>query len=350
MSQKNFLDKTGTLYFLVKIKNFIAGNYVAKDGDKVLSENDFTDAAKSKLDAIETGATRTEIDDTTFALNKVWSSSKVNTELAKKQNTLIPGDNIKISNNIIGVTGLPNINDENISNYSVWSSGKTSSELADKQNLLIAGDRINISNDTISASSEISDSSASITSTYSSSKVETLLANKQNTLTAGTNIDITGDVISVTGAVDIDDSTTSSSTTWSSNKITSELSSKQDTLTAGTRVSISNENVIDVSSEINDSSTTSSNTWSASKIMNLISSLERVTIAIVQTLPTQDISNSTIYFVPKSTSQTTNYYDEYIYVNNAWEKIGDTTIDLSGYVKDEDLVPITNQEIDAMFV
>jgi hypothetical protein len=35
--------------------------------------------------------------------------------------------------------------------------------------------------------------------------------------------------------------------------------------------------------------------------------------------------------VPKSTTQTHNVYDEYIYVSNAWELIGTTQVDLSNY-------------------
>ena len=175
------------------------------------------------------------------------------------------------------------------------------------------------------------------------------LDTKQDTLTPGTNIDITGNVISVTGAVDIDDSTTSSSKTWSSSKISTELGSKQGTLSAGSRISISNENVISAASEINDSTTTSSNTWSADKINSVISALNTLSFAVVQTLPTQDISTKTIYLVPKSTAQTNNVYDEYIYYNNAWEKIGDTEIDLSGYVQESELIPISEQEFDAMF-
>ena len=77
--------------------------------------------------------------------------------------------------------------------------------------------------------------------------------------------------------------------------------------------------------------------------------LNKLSLAIVQALPTEDISTTTIYLVPKSTSQTNNAYDEYVYVNNSWEKIGSTEIDMSGYVRESDLVAITNAEIDAMF-
>jgi len=58
---------------------------------------------------------------------------------------------------------------------------------------------------------------------------------------------------------------------------------------------------------------------------------------VVQELPTQDISTKTIYMVPKTTAGTQNAYTEYMYINNAWEKIGDTEIDLTDYVTSSDL-------------
>ena len=82
---------------------------------------------------------------------------------------------------------------------------------------------------------------------------------------------------------------------------------------------------------------TKSETYTQSEVNSLIGAISTINIVVVQTLPTQDISTSTIYLVPKSTSQTNNVYDEYIYVSNAWEKIGDTEIDLSDYVTDTEL-------------
>ena len=40
--------------------------------------------------------------------------------------------------------------------------------------------------------------------------------------------------------------------------------------------------------------------------------------------------------------------DEYIYYNNSWEKIGSTDIDLSNYWSMDNLVAITNGEIDTI--
>lgn len=53
---------------------------------------------------------------------------------------------------------------------------------------------------------------------------------------------------------------------------------------------------------------------------------------VVNTLPTENISTSTIYLVPSTTPGAENIYDEYIYVNGNWEHIGSTTVDLSDYV------------------
>lgn len=44
-----------------------------------------------------------------------------------------------------------------------------------------------------------------------------------------------------------------------------------------------------------------------------------------------------------------NVYNEYIWINSAWEQIGTTAVDLSGYWSKTELVAIQNTEIDAMF-
>ena len=55
-------------------------------------------------------------------------------------------------------------------------------------------------------------------------------------------------------------------------------------------------------------------------------------IQVVESLPTENINPNTIYLVPKvDPNEETNYYEEYLYNNDKFEKIGDTKIDLSGY-------------------
>lgn len=81
-------------------------------------------------------------------------------------------------------------------------------------------------------------------------------------------------------------------------------------------------------------------------INTAISGITGISYEIVQALP-QTGSAGTIYLISNS-GTSTNIYDEYIYTNGAFEKIGSTDVDLSGYVQTSDLVAVTNAEIDTI--
>lgn len=75
-------------------------------------------------------------------------------------------------------------------------------------------------------------------------------------------------------------------------------------------------------------------TYTQSEVDALISAIVTLNILVVQTLPTTDISTTTIYLVPKQTAGTQDVYDEYINTTgttSGWEHIGTTEIDLSNY-------------------
>ncbi len=100
---------------------------------------------------------------------------------------------------------------------------------------------------------------------------------------------------------------------------------------------------------------TKSETYTQTEIDNLIGQLDTIDIQVVQTLPTQDISTSTIYLL--QVSQSPVAYDEYIYINGDptghWEKIGSTDIDLTQYWtmtsgQSNSLIAITTAEIDTI--
>lgn len=93
---------------------------------------------------------------------------------------------------------------------------------------------------------------------------------------------------------------------------------------------------------------TKSETYTQSEVDALVAGVSSLDMQVVQTLPTQDISTTTIYLVPKSTAKTNNAYDEYIYVNNTWELIGDTQLDLSNYWNSTNLQAMTVAEINAI--
>lgn len=73
-----------------------------------------------------------------------------------------------------------------------------------------------------------------------------------------------------------------------------------------------------------------------------------IKLELVEELPTENINPKAIYLVPKTTSETSNVYDEYVYINDDWEKIGDTQIDLSDYITTDDLM--TPEDIDDVVV
>ena len=96
---------------------------------------------------------------------------------------------------------------------------------------------------------------------------------------------------------------------------------------------------------------TKNDTYNKTEVRQLIGAINTLTIEVVAALPTSEISTTTIYFVGPAAG--TNTYDEYVYVNNTWVKIGDTDIDLSDYLEIADFnVAIadyyTKAEIDLM--
>ncbi len=73
-----------------------------------------------------------------------------------------------------------------------------------------------------------------------------------------------------------------------------------------------------------------SNYYTKSEVDNLISAIPKFDIKVVQTLPSSDISPTTVYLVP-SDSESSDVYKEYIYVNTNWELLGIQKSDLSSY-------------------
>lgn len=76
----------------------------------------------------------------------------------------------------------------------------------------------------------------------------------------------------------------------------------------------------------------------SSAIASAVAGITSFEYEIVQTLPATGRAG-TIYLVP-NTGTTPNIYDEYIYVSNAFEKIGTTEIDLTNYVQFTDIATV----------
>ena len=73
-----------------------------------------------------------------------------------------------------------------------------------------------------------------------------------------------------------------------------------------------------------------SETYSQEQINSLIGSITTINFKVVDSLPGTG-ENNLIYLVPSSKQEENNVKDEYIWVDNSWELIGSTKIDLSNY-------------------
>ena len=82
------------------------------------------------------------------------------------------------------------------------------------------------------------------------------------------------------------------------------------------------------------------NYYTRTEVNDLIGQITTISFEVVDVLPQTGEANK-IYLVPSTEGQPQNGYDEYIYVNENWEKIGSTDIDLSQYATTE----YVNQQI-----
>lgn len=86
----------------------------------------------------------------------------------------------------------------------------------------------------------------------------------------------------------------------------------------------------------------------AAQVASAITAAGHLTRKVVDTLPESGEDN-VIYLIPSADSEDTNVKDEYMWIENKWEKIGSSKTSLDGYVKETDLVAITEDEIKALF-
>lgn len=75
---------------------------------------------------------------------------------------------------------------------------------------------------------------------------------------------------------------------------------------------------------------TKSETYTKTEVNDLIGQISSISFEVVDSLPSTGEANK-IYLVPKTPGQSQDGYNEYVYINSGWERIGSTDIDLSQY-------------------
>ena len=89
--------------------------------------------------------------------------------------------------------------------------------------------------------------------------------------------------------------------------------------------------------------------YTKEEVNNLIAN--RAGFEIVDALPTENISPNKIYLLKLKTDDDTtdnDVYDEYIYINNAWEHVGSFQADFSNYYNKEQVAELLNQTLEAL--
>ena len=84
-----------------------------------------------------------------------------------------------------------------------------------------------------------------------------------------------------------------------------------------------------------------------SALRSEITAIPKFKIEVVESLPVDNISVSTVYLV-KDKSSVGDLYTEYIYVNGAWENLGKQTVDLSKYSTTEQMNAAISAAIDEL--
>ena len=72
-------------------------------------------------------------------------------------------------------------------------------------------------------------------------------------------------------------------------------------------------------------------------IATAIAAVDHLSREIVEALP-ETANKNVIYMVPRGGGAGQDVYNEYMYINGAWEIIGDTSVDLTDYAKTEDIL------------
>lgn len=280
-----WLDSAGLERFYQKLK----GVFVQKDGSKVLSTNDYTTTEKNKLAGIASGAEVNKID----AIQTNGTTLSINN---KTVNIPLMTGATSSANSVAGLVPV------------ATSANRTK---------FLRGD---------GTWQEVSGENTTYTLTQDATDGHKII------LTPSTGTPMTVTIPDNDTKVTVDSSMSSSSTNPVQNKVINSALGNKANLASPTFTGTPKS----TTATAGDNSTRIATTaFVKTAIDNAIGGVIQFRYSVVETLPSTGVQG-TIYLIAH-THGTQDKYDEYIYVNNTWEKIGNTDIDLSEYAKLNDL-------------
>ena len=99
-----------------------------------------------------------------------------------------------------------------------------------------------------------------------------------------------------------------------------------------------NANIADAYTEAEAKGATMPATENSANLAGTIAGISSLSFEIAAEKPVSNIKTNVIYLIPNGSSDSDDRYDEWIYISNAWERIGSTAIDLSQYAQRTELL------------
>lgn len=317
----NFLDKTGLALVWEKIKN-LANTKVDKVDGKGLSTNDFTSAEKTKLAGIETGAQ-------VNVLEGIQKNGTTITPVNKIANISVPTATSELTNDsgFITTADIPEGAAASTTTPLMDGTASVGTELA-----FARGDHRHPTDTSRASASDLSALDGRVedleeavgTGGSVDSKIQTAIQGLDSSISAETNKAI--------ASVTVTDGKITAST-----KVTIPTNNNQLTNGAGYQTASQVETKVESYGYQTASDVQSAISSAVATVMDY-----KGTKATVADLPASGNKQGDVWHVTADDA-------EYAWNGTEWEELG-SALDLSGYVEDTDMVPITSTEINTICV
>lgn len=307
---KNYLDKTGLALVWEKIKNGLSGKVDKVDG-KGLSTNDYTANEKTKLANIASGAQVNVLE----GIQKNGDTVQIVNKIA---NISVPTKTSDITNDsgFITTSDIPEGAAASTTTPVMDGTAAVGTELA-----FARGDHVHPTDTSRAAASDVT-------------ALTTRVGDLETAVGTGGSVD--SKISSAIAGLD-------SSIASTSNQAIASVTLTDGKITGSTKITVPTNN-----NQLTNGAGYQTASDVSTAIATAVAGITSFEYEVVQSLPAEGEAG-VIYLVAHSHG-TGDSYDEYIWVNNAFEKIGNTDIDLSGYVLSTDLVAITSTEINTICV
>lgn len=307
---KNYLDKTGLALVWEKIKNALSGKVDKVDG-KGLSTNDYTANEKTKLANIASGAQVNVLE----GIQKNGDTVQIVNKIA---NISVPTKTSDITNDsgFITTSDIPEGAAASTTTPAMDGTAAVGTELA-----FARGDHVHPTDTSRAAASDVT-------------ALTTRVGDLETAVGTGGSVD--SKISAAIGGLD-------SSIASTSNQAIASVTLTDGKITGSTKITVPTNN-----NQLTNGAGYQTASDVSTAIATAVAGITSFEYEVVQSLPAEGEAG-VIYLVAHSHG-TGDSYDEYIWVSNAFEKIGNTDIDLSGYVLSTDLVAITSTEINTICV